>query len=450
MPSTRAAFLVMLAASFAGVPALQARPYLPAHAEAARPDAELPATTPGKVASAFLAMLNSGTPQSVKEFEGTYASATRRGAGSAEERVGRVAEMRSQWGSFRPAKVLASSDSGVTVDVKVASGESIEMEFRLSSSEAGKLDSVLITSGGPAVKAEQVTKEQAAEVVAAACAALEKAYVFPEVAALMTSAVRGKLAAGEYDTVGDERDFARRLTEDFRAISKDKHLGVRFDPESRGPAMHLGPQMDQMRRENYGFRKAEVLAGNIGYLRFDVFMDDEGAKQAASSALGFLANCDALVIDLRFNGGGSPDMIRYITSYFFEEPTHLNDMYDRESKLVEEYWTLEKVPGKRFAPDLPIYVLTSSRTFSGAEEFSYNLQNLKRGTIVGETTGGGAHPVRGERLTPRFVMGVPYMRAQNPISHTNWEGRGVAPDIKTSADEALERALVEARARLKK
>ena len=144
---------------------------------------------------------------------------------------------------------------------------------------------------------------------------------------------------------------------------------------------------------------------------------------------------------MRHNGGGSPEMIRYITSWLFDSPTHLNSMIDRNGEVVEEYWTLDDIPGERFADDLPVYVLTSSRTFSGAEEFSYNLKNLKRGIIVGETTGGGAHPVMGKRVNDRVVVRVPYMRANNPISKTNWEGTGVEPDVKCKADEALDTAI---------
>lgn len=451
MARTRLSMILSAALPLASlVPGVTARPYLPALRVAERAGPELPATPAGRIAGAYLEMLNAKTAESVDVFERAHASATRRAAMSPETRAERVRDMRAQWGSFTLDKVISSADTGITMGVRVASGETIEMELRLSTGETGKLETVLITSGGPAVKAEPVTREQTAEVVEGACKALEGAYVFPEVAAEMTKAVRAKLASGEYKSVGDERELAQRLTDDFRAVSNDKHLRVRFAPEGQGPSGHGMPSADEMRRENFGFRKAEVLPGNIGYLRFDIFMEEDGAKQAATSALGFLSNCDALVIDLRSNGGGSPEMIRYITSYFFDAPTHLNDMYDRESKLVEEYWTLEQVPGKRFAPDLPIYVLTSSRTFSGAEEFSYNLKNLKRATLVGETTGGGAHPVRAERLTSRFMMTVPFMRAQNPITHTNWEGRGVEPDIKTSADAALERALGEARAKIAK
>jgi len=130
-------------------------------------------------------------------------------------------------------------------------------------------------------------------------------------------------------------------------------------------------------------------------------------------------------------------MVAYISSYLFSQRTHLNDLWNRRSGETEQFWTRDSVPGRRFGGDKPIYVLTSSRTFSGAEEFTYNLKSLKRATIVGETTGGGAHPVSGHRIDEHFIIGVPMARAINPITHTNWEGVGVEPDVKVPAAEAL-------------
>ena len=132
-------------------------------------------------------------------------------------------------------------------------------------------------------------------------------------------------------------------------------------------------------------------------------------------------------------------MVAYISSYLFSESTHLNDLYNRKENSTTQYWTLPYVPGKRLAGK-PVYLLTSKRTFSGAEEFSYNLKNLKRATIIGETTGGGAHPVSGHRIDDHFMIGVPFARAVNPISKTNWEGTGVEPDVKIPANEALDEA----------
>ena len=130
-------------------------------------------------------------------------------------------------------------------------------------------------------------------------------------------------------------------------------------------------------------------------------------------------------------------MIALISSYLFNHPTHLNDIYDRKEDTTTQYWTMPFVPGVRLS-DKPAFVLTSKNTFSGAEEFSYNLKNLKRAMIIGETTGGGAHPTTGHRIDDHFTIQVPFARAINPISKTNWEGVGVEPDVPTKASEALD------------
>jgi len=288
-----------------------------------------------------------------------------------------------------------------------------------------------------------------ARVVDAAATMLEKAYVFPDVAQQMAALIRKNLAAGQYSGITGGPEFAQRLTADLRSVSRDRHLSVVFDPERvrelRNPTDRDSANAEEERRRlqrmaNYSFRKVEILPGNVGYLKFDNFADADGAFKVAVGAMAFLANCDALIVDLRENGGGSPQMIQVLTSYLFEgEPRHLNSFYYRADDTIEQTWTLPYVPGTRM-PHAAVYVLTSTFTFSGAEEFTYNLKNLKRATIVGETTGGGAHPVRPEVLTDSFVMRVPFARAVNPVSKTNWEGTGVEPDVKVPAAAALDTA----------
>lgn len=435
---------LVLSATAVFMPA-SARPFMLAPAE---PPVQFPETGPGRIAAAYFTMINNPTDASVTAFESTYGSRSRQASADAAERIRRVGELRQRWGKLTPQKVLSSGDTSITIAASTADAQELEMEFQLSAAEAGKLEAIMISSGGPGVAAQPVSPAQIEEVIEAACKALEASYVFPPIAQKMAESVRSKLKSGEYASITDERELAKRLTADFRAVSNDKHLRVNLAPAQSAREGHVGmPGGDDARRDNYGFRKAELLPGNIGYLRFDMFFEGDEAYKVASGAMNFLANADAVIFDMRSNGGGSPEMIRFITSYLFDTRTHLNDMIDREGSVVEEYWTLDEVPppGKRLAKDTPVFVLTSGRTFSGAEEFSYNLKNLKRATIIGETTGGGAHPVMGQRLNDRFVIGVPYMRANNPISKTNWEGTGVEPDIKTPAAEALDRALAEAR-----
>lgn len=280
-------------------------------------------------------------------------------------------------------------------------------------------------------------------------AALNEVYVFPETAKKMEEHVRRQLKSGAYDRLGTLDAFTQKLTEDLQSVSKDLHLGVGWDPEPP-PGETGGPTPEerrarfeaQLRRDNYCFRKVERLAGNVGYLKLDCFADAGLGGGTAVAAMSFLAGSDALIFDLRDNGGGSPSMIQLLTSYLVAagEPTHLNSFYVRKGDRTEQFWTNAWVPGTRL-PDVPVFVLTSGRTFSAAEEFTYNLKNLKRATLVGETTGGGAHPVDLHRVKGYPVaMRLPFGRAINPISGTNWEGTGVEPDVKVPVPEALEAA----------
>jgi hypothetical protein len=285
-----------------------------------------------------------------------------------------------------------------------------------------------------------------ARVIDGAIAQLNEFYVFPETAKKMGEVVKAKQKKGDYDSITDGDAFATRLTENFQEVSHDKHLHVNFSPAPMPDRPDGPPDAEararyrkDMERMNCGFDKVEILSGNVGYLKFNFFADPEVCGPTAVAAMNFLANVDAIIFDLRENGGGDPKMIAFISTYLFSEPTHLNDLWERKGDSTHQYWTLPYVPGKRL-DGKPAYVLTSKETFSGAEEFSYNLKNLKRATLIGETTGGGAHPVSGHRIDDHFRIGVPFARAINPISKTNWEGTGVEPDVKVPAADALSTA----------
>ena len=297
----------------------------------------------------------------------------------------------------------------------------------------------------PDLTVDAATRRQLVETIARR---LNDSYVFPETARKMEAALRERLQKNEYDTITSAKAFAQKLTADLQEVSRDKHLRVRYSyeaipvREARGePTPAELERFRQFgRRVNYGFEKVERLPGNIGYIDYRGFMSPKDAADTLAAAMNFLANTDALIIDLRRNGGGEPEMVALICSYLFgSEPVHLNDLYWREGNRTEEFWTLKTVAGKRYEGK-DVYVLTSNRTFSGAEEFSYNLKNLKRATIIGETTGGGAHPGGSFRLNEHFGMFVPTGRAINPISKTNWEGTGVKPDVDVPAEQALKTA----------
>jgi retinol-binding protein 3 len=282
-----------------------------------------------------------------------------------------------------------------------------------------------------------------ARVIDGVVANLNEFYVYPESAKKMEETLRERQKKNAYEAVTDGEKFATMLTEDLQQVSHDKHLHVNFSPMvlPKGEPKRTPDDEARMRthleRDNCAFEKVERLPSNIGYLKFNAFLDPAICGPTAMAAMNFLGNVDAIIFDLRTNGGGDPKMIAFISTYLFGEPTHLNDLYNRKEDSTTQYWTMPYVPGKRLTGK-SVFVLTSKRTFSGAEEFSYNLKNLKRATIIGETTGGGAHPVSSHRVDDHFMIGVPFAKAVNPISKTNWEGTGVEPDVKVPADEALD------------
>ncbi len=300
---------------------------------------------------------------------------------------------------------------------------------------------------------QELTQKERKEVVTSISHLLKENYVFPDTAEKMAQSIQKKLSNNDYRGIDEPDAFARKLTEDLQAISNDKHLRIMFDPRrvaqmreqeanpERGtPQAHL----NQMRRDNYGFKEVKILDGNVGYLNLTSFTDARFGGETAVAAMNYLANTDALIIDVRQNGGGSPSMIQLIISYLYgAEPVHLNNFYWRPTDTRTQTWTLPHVPGKR-RPDLDVYVLTSQRTFSAAEEFSYDLRHLKRATLVGEVTGGGAHPGGSQVASDRFIIWMPNGRAINPITHSNWEGTGVQPHIKTDANSAFNTAYKQA------
>ena len=296
------------------------------------------------------------------------------------------------------------------------------------------------------------------KVVDGSLAALDKYYVFPDVAKKIGAQIRKHVAARKYDQLTSARAFAEALTADLQAVSHDKHMRVIFSPEpipdrkpdGPPPATEVERFRDQMKFWNAGYVKAERLDGNVGYLRLDAFAPPDEAAPRAAAAMTLLAETGALIIDVRENGGGHPAGVALLVSYLFaaDDEQHINDIYWRPDNTTKQYWTAVDLSGKRY-PKKPVYVLTSAKTFSGAEEFAYDVQNLKRATLVGEVTGGGANPGGPEKVHPNFMVNVPRGRAISPVTKTNWEGTGVKPDVAVPADKALDTAYLAALEKVK-
>jgi hypothetical protein len=282
--------------------------------------------------------------------------------------------------------------------------------------------------------------------------ALNTSYVFADTAASIETCLRSNATEGAYEALRDPAEFVARLLEDMLSVYHDTHFALRaMHPADPSVAAEEKDEIDtekpwSLRAKNFGFTKVEILPGNIGYLELVQFANTAFGGETAVAAMSFLGNCDALIIDLRRNPGGSASMIRLISSYLLEERTHLVSWYHREEDKTIQSWSQVWVPGSRLY-EAPVYVLTSRSTGSAAEEFTYNLKNLERATIIGETTGGGAHTVTYHAFDfEKFRVGLklPSGRAISPITETNWEGTGVTPHIDVPSKDALAKAHVEA------
>lgn len=399
----------------------------------------IPQTPAGRALQAWLEAFNSGERDRIAAYHASYEP-----DGSTDQTMA----FRTQTGGFELVRVDESERLHVEFVVK-EKGSPTQAVGRIEVEDAEPAKIVAfslraIPAGLTAADMDvEVDATARARVIDGVAAKLAEFYVFPDVAKKMEAALREHQERGAYDDIRDGERFAAMLTEHLRAVSHDKHLRVDCSPavvpsdEQREAPENEAQMREQLERMNCGFAKIERIAPDIGYVKLDMFAPAAICGATATAAMKSLEGVEALVFDLRANGGGEPEMVAYLSTYLFAKRTHLNDIYERKSNKTTEYWTKPELPGKRFTKQ-PVFVLTSTHTFSGAEEFTYNLKNLKRATIVGQTTGGGAHPVSGHRVDDHFVVGVPFARAVNPISKTNWEGTGVAPDVEVPADQALD------------
>jgi len=302
----------------------------------------------------------------------------------------------------------------------------------------------------PLLAQEEVDEQEKRTLIQEIAQILEDNYVFPDKAKAMSELILQASNKGKYAGLSDPQLLAQQLTDDLQSISHDRHLRVLYEPERILRAQQSTTPADSLKRQqayqqwlketNYGFKEVEILPGNIGYLNITRFSEPELASAKADAMIELLKDTDAIIFDLRQNGGGTPQMVQYIISYFFSgDPFLLNSFYKREGNYIKQFWTLPHPSAKRL-PKVKLYVLTSKRTFSAAEEFAYDLQHLRRAKIVGETTGGGAHPGGRITLSPKFNLWTPTARAINPITGTNWEGTGVLPDLQVNAADALKTA----------
>ncbi|MFC0679528.1 S41 family peptidase [Lysobacter korlensis] len=300
----------------------------------------------------------------------------------------------------------------------------------------------------PGAGSKPITAAERQAVVARLAEQLQAKYVFPDAAKTLAATLRAREAAGAYAGTNDAEAFSKALAKDMRAFGKDGHFDVIYAPGFKPRPAGQKPsaaEYEAMRREivrdGYGIDSIARLPGNVGYLELRGFGPAELVGEALSAAMTVLSGTDALILDLRRNGGGDPGAVAYLMSHFFEkgDQRHLNDLYSRASNSTRQYWTHPAVEPRYTRP---VYVLTSARTFSGGEECAYNFQTQKRGVTVGESTGGGSNPGDMYALGSDFAAFIPDGRAINPVTKTNWEHVGVKPDIAVPAADARRTAHV--------
>lgn len=296
-----------------------------------------------------------------------------------------------------------------------------------------------------------LTSLQSAPVVEELAELLAAHYVFPELGQELAGLVRDRLAAGAYDVATPE-ELGRVVTADLQSRNGDRHLRLKYHadrvPEEQGAAV-LAEMRRTFESSLGGVPRLEMLDGGVAVLELTPYLFPlEWAAEPLGAALAVASRARALILDLRRNLGGSPDTVAFVCGHLLDERTLLNTMHWREGDRREQSWSPAFVPGPRFGGEKPVYVLTSPRTFSAAEELAYDLQQLGRAVVVGETTGGGAHPREGWTLHPHLEASIPVGRSVNPISGTNWEGTGVVPDLPCPTADALARAHERALARL--
>ncbi|UZW58866.1 S41 family peptidase [Lysobacter enzymogenes] len=318
----------------------------------------------------------------------------------------------------------------------------------------------LIALCAPAVAAPPAAPAGPRAIVAQVADAIDRNFYDPQRAARLAAQLREEAGAGRYDADTDPRDLATALSRRLRP--EDNHFRVEWRDPALAAAAPRGPgprpsadAADASRRRNYGLRAVETLAGNVGYLDLrelpDLDFDDpaDPARRALDAALALLAERDAVIVDLRHNGGGSPASVGYLTSAFTPRGAPIYNRF--RARLDGQTRSFDEAP-QRWYPqprlDVPLYVLTSARTGSAAEALAYTLQAARRATVIGEASAGAANPGGEFPLADGYRVFVSTGSPTNPITGGNWEGRGVQPDIATGAAQALDTARLRALERI--
>ena len=291
------------------------------------------------------------------------------------------------------------------------------------------------------------------KVVTSICNLLTSNYVFPDKAKIMSDFLKQQNQRNTFSPITNPNQFANEIQKKLRSVNEDNHLRIEYNPQlekdilkflatKKGATAILTDDIKKDERKNFYFKKVEILPLNIGYIEFTNFaVPNPSARKTINSAMQFISHTDGLIIDLRNNFGGNGEMLGEILSYFFAIKTYTGKTYNR----IENKWTASYVENKKeitngLKLEMPLYILTSNRTFSAAESFAYTLQSMKKAVIIGNTSRGGSHATRSFSIGNGFVAFIPYLRGENVTTKTDWESIGVVPDIKTEDNNCIFKA----------
>jgi Peptidase family S41/N-terminal domain of Peptidase_S41 in eukaryotic IRBP len=321
--------------------------------------------------------------------------------------------------------------------------------------------SAQVSPAQPAAPAAASAKADGRTLVAEIRRLLAANYVLPEVRPRLDAILAKGLAEGRYD-VSDSSVLLDRINADLTSVARDKHLGLEYNPrqsaelaaelaaQPAGQPEDSGPTPDQIRqaqRRNHGFTEMKVLPGNVRYVNMQGFVwVGPKSAQAYDNVMRFLGDGDAAIIDLRQNGGGSPEAVQYLVSHFME-PNRPLVTFHMGANQVDRLSTLATLPAGRMVGK-PLYVLTSGRSASAAEEFTGHVAGFRLGELIGATTAGAGFRNQFFPLPGGYLISISVGRAVLASTGKDWEGVGIPPTTAVDPEKALQVAQIHAMRRL--
>lgn len=400
-----------------------------------------PDTPAGRCAADYFRAFNSGDEAATRAFILKYRSPSYLQGNPLDKQMKFFKSVRQAWGSLIPQSCTAFSDHEIVVIARISRRKDGLATVRFKTENADPFRLLVFTVDAGAVDLSPVDAALVESTLDSLAGILERSYVSAQLGKEMADMLRRHKSSGRYAGITIGSKLAEKITVDLRAVSEDLHLGIFSGQLPKGDAP---PRGEPGPETGYAFSEVKVLNGNFGYVKIDEFSHSESAREAAVNAMAAVADCEALIFDLRDNRGGGPELGHLIASFLFDAPTLLGRYYNRLEDVIKDIHTLESLPGKRFGQKKPVFILTSSATASAAEAFAFCLQDLKRAVVIGERTVGTAQGARHMAVNERFYATIPIVRPISPVSKRDWEGTGVTPDIQVPDDQALDVARKEA------